>query len=224
MDGRTLRLVVSDPSAPARDRLAARACILALLAVGYVSFEATVAVLVGVAWGSAVITAIALLGLLAGLPGLVIAWRFSWPRITSRWAESWARRFVATELLLIAAYALLEPSRMLFDGRRVQLGQADVILAISGTLVMPLIGRAKQRMARALDSAALLGDGRQNVVCGALAMTVLIGLASNALLGTHWPEGAVAVAIAVYALWAAREAMRGASARSAVPGGRLLQS
>jgi len=213
---------VHDPDSLLRERLAARACTLGLAAVAYVMFEGTVVVLVGMAWGSVSVVGFGAAALVVGLPGLVIAWRFSWPRVGSRWAEGWARRLVVAELVLIAAYALLEPVGLLLDGRPLELGRAGLVLAISGMLVMPLIGRAKQRMAGDLGSAALLGDGRQNVACGALALGALVGVASNALVGTRWPEALVAVAIAFYAAWAAREAWRGSATwASAASGGSL---
>jgi hypothetical protein len=219
MAGPALRLIVSDSDSSARERLAARACTLGLLAVAYVSFEATVAALVGMAWGSAFIAVAAIAGFIAGLPGLVIAWRFSWPRIASGWAEVWARRLVAAELVLIAAYAVLEPARTLVAGRHMDLGRAGVILAVSGVVVMPVIGWVKQRLAGDLGSSALLGDGRQNLVCGALAMGVLVGLASKALFDTRWPESVLLVGIAAYAVWAAREVWRGGAARPSVASG-----
>ena len=41
---------------------------------------------------------------------------------------------------------------------------------------MPLLGRAKQRLADQLGSAATKGEGRQNMLCAYLAGALLLGL------------------------------------------------
>jgi divalent metal cation (Fe/Co/Zn/Cd) transporter len=61
---------------------------------------------------------------------------------------------------------------------------------------MPLLGIAKQRVARRLGSQATHGEGTQNLLCAYLAGAVLVGLLGNALLGAWWLDPIAALVIA----------------------------
>ena len=74
---------------------------------------------------------------------------------------------------------------------------------------MPLLGRAKRRLADKLGSLATRGEGTQNVLCGYLAVGVLAGLLGNALLGWWWLDPIAALAIAALAIREGRESWRG---------------
>jgi divalent metal cation (Fe/Co/Zn/Cd) transporter len=74
---------------------------------------------------------------------------------------------------------------------------------------MPLLGRAKHRLAERLGSGATAGEGTQNVLCGAQAAAVLVGLAANAAFGAWWLDPLIGVFIALVAVREGREAWRG---------------
>ena len=60
-----------------------------------------------------------------------------------------------------------------------------IALTAVALLVMPLLGRAKHKLAARLGSAATAGEGTQNYLCAAQAAAVLLGLAITAA----WPGG-----------------------------------
>jgi len=60
-----------------------------------------------------------------------------------------------------------------------------IALAAAAVAVMPLLGRAKHKLAARLGSAAAAGEGTQNYLCAAQAVAVLAGLAVTAA----WPGG-----------------------------------
>ncbi len=71
---------------------------------------------------------------------------------------------------------------------------------------MPLLGRAKrQQLAAKLGSGATHGEGTQNILCGYLAVAVLVGLLANALLGWWWLDPIAALTIAALAIREGRE-------------------
>jgi divalent metal cation (Fe/Co/Zn/Cd) transporter len=82
-------------------------------------------------------------------------------------------------------------------------------LSIASIAVMPLLGRAKQRIGRRLGSAATAGEGKQNMLCAYLAAAVLTGLALNAAFGLWWADPAVALGIAAQAVREGLETWRG---------------
>jgi divalent metal cation (Fe/Co/Zn/Cd) transporter len=74
---------------------------------------------------------------------------------------------------------------------------------------MPLLGIAKQRVARTLGSQATHGEGTQNLLCAYLAAAVFLGLAGNALLGAWWLDPIAALFIAAVAFHEGRQTWRG---------------
>ena len=76
-------------------------------------------------------------------------------------------------------------------------------------MVMPLLGRAKQRLGVRLASEATAGEGTQNLLCAALAAAVLAGLAGNWAFSWWWLDPTVGLAVAAVAVVEARSAWRG---------------
>lgn len=84
-----------------------------------------------------------------------------------------------------------------------------IVLTAASLLVMPLLGIAKQRLGRTLDSGATAGEGVQNLLCAAQAGAVLLGLGLTAALGWWWVDPIIGLAIAVVAVTEGRKAWRG---------------
>ena len=61
-----------------------------------------------------------------------------------------------------------------------------IILAISSLVVMPLLIRAKRKVARSIKGNALAADAKQTELCTYLSATILGGLLLNSLLGRWW--------------------------------------
>ncbi len=92
-------------------------------------------------------------------------------------------------------------------------------LSVSSIVVMPLLGRGKQRVGERLGSAAAAGEGSQNLLCAYMAAGVLVGLGANAAFGWWWLDPVIALGIAAIAVREGREAWkRERCACDAVPG------
>jgi divalent metal cation (Fe/Co/Zn/Cd) transporter len=61
-------------------------------------------------------------------------------------------------------------------------------LACVSLIVMPVLSRAKKRVARALGSTAMNADARQTDFCVYLSAILLAGLVLNAGLGWWWAD------------------------------------
>jgi divalent metal cation (Fe/Co/Zn/Cd) transporter len=81
----------------------------------------------------------------------------------------------------------------------------------TSVVLMPLLGRAKHRLAARLGSSATAGEGTQNVLCGVQAAAVLLGLAANATVGAWWLDPLIGVFVAAVAVREGRDAWRGAA-------------
>lgn len=61
---------------------------------------------------------------------------------------------------------------------------------------MPLLARAKRRVAAHLKSRALHADSRQTDICAYLSAILLFGLLLNALFGWWWADSVAALPMA----------------------------
>jgi len=67
---------------------------------------------------------------------------------------------------------------------------AGIVIAATSVVVMPLLARAKRRVARQTGSGAMHDDSRQADFCSYLSASLLVGLLLNALLGSWWMDPA----------------------------------
>ena len=105
----------------------------------------------------------------------------------------------------------MEAVRALVNGSHAEESIVGIALAASSVVVMPLLGRAKQRIGRSIGSSATASEGKQNLLCAYLAAALLVGLLGNALFGAWWLDPVVALYIAFVAVQEGREAWRGES-------------
>jgi divalent metal cation (Fe/Co/Zn/Cd) transporter len=83
-----------------------------------------------------------------------------------------------------------------------------LILAALSLIIMPVLARAKRRVARALSSRALAADSMETLLCAYLSATLLAGLALNGLLGWWWADPVAALLIAAFMIREGIEAWR----------------
>jgi divalent metal cation (Fe/Co/Zn/Cd) transporter len=145
----------------------------------------------------------------------VIVWRFTGSRTLSHRAEQRAQKLVAIQFFILAPYVGIEAVRSLVNADRPDESIVGIALAASSLVVMPALGRAKQRIGRRIGSSATASEGKQNLLCAYLAAALLIGLLGNALFGAWWLDPVVALLIAYVAVQEGREAWRGDACCSA---------
>ncbi len=94
----------------------------------------------------------------------------------------------------------------LVSGSEPDASWVGVGLAAITAVTMPLLARAKTRIARQLSSRAAVSEGAQTMLCAYLSVALLIGLGANALLGWWWADPLTAFVIAGVAV---REGLMG---------------
>jgi len=75
--------------------------------------------------------------------------------------------------------------------------------------VMPILARAKRRVAASLNSRAMKADSRQTDICAYLSAILLGGLLLNALLGWWWADPVAALVMVPIIAQEGVEALRG---------------
>ena len=202
-----------------RDRLIAQAKALSWLSLGWMTIEGAVAITAAIMAGSVALLGFGIDSAIEGLASVIIIWRFTGHRRLSEQAEQRAQKLVAFQFFLLAPYVAQDAVRALLAGDRPSTSWLGIALAVSSVVIMPVLGRAKQRIGARLGSAATAGEGTQNLLCAYLAAGVLVGLLANTLLGLWWLDPVVALGIAALAVREGREAWQGdGCACAAVPG------
>ena len=110
---------------------------------------------------------------------------------------------------LLAPYVAVQAVHDLLTGQHATGSRLGIALTVSSVVLMPLLGRAKQRLGSRLGSGATAGEGTQNMLCAYLAGAVLIGLVANSLVGAWWLDPLIALAVAGVAVREGRGAWRG---------------
>jgi len=200
-------------AAPLRDagwhRAARMAVVLSWLSLAYMGIEGGVGVWQGVTAGSIALIGWGLASFIEGLASVVVVWRFTGARRLSDTAEHRAARLVAIQFFILAPYVVAESVKTLLEGGHPGVTVIGMALTATSVVLMPLLGRAKHRLAVRLGSAATRGEGTQNVLCGIQAAAVLAGLAANAAVGAWWLDPLIGLFIAFVAVKEGREAWRG---------------
>ena len=107
-------------------------------------------------------------------------------------------------------YIGAEAVRDLLSEHHPEASLLGIVLTAVALFEMPVLGQAKRRLGMRLDSAATVGEGRQNYVCAVQAAAVLVGLVITALWASGWwVDPLVALGIAGWALLDGRDAWRG---------------
>jgi divalent metal cation (Fe/Co/Zn/Cd) transporter len=197
-------------NAPAHDAgwlaAARRARQLSWASVVWMSLEGIVGLLAGFEANSLSLLIWAASSFVEGLASVTIIWRFTGSRTHSATSERTAQRWVAGSFLLLVPYFLYESADRLLSGSDAHSNTAGIAVTASAIVLMPLLGWAKLRLARRLDSEATAGEGVQNLMCAAQATAALVALiAAGSGLAIVDPIAALVVsAIAIrecMALW-----------------------
>jgi divalent metal cation (Fe/Co/Zn/Cd) transporter len=177
----------------------------------YNSLEAALAIGAGVAAGSVALVGFgvdSVIELAASGAGL---WRLHAdidPLARAR-TERQTVRFIGLCFLALAVYVSYDAGRTLLVRRTPEESVLGIIVATASLIVMPVLARAKRRVALKLASGALVVEAKQTQLCAYLSAILLAGLAFNAVAGWWWADPAAALAMAPLIGWEGTQALRG---------------
>src|SRR6266536_5159189 len=166
--------------------------------VGYNALEGVIAIAAGLAAGSVALTGFGIDSVIEVTSGVVLWWRLRAELGSSALGpavEARAARWAGVLLLALAVYIVVESGRRLLTGDRPGESVVGIGLMVLSLIVMPLLARAKLRVAASLGSRALRADAHETIVCAWLSATTLLGLVMNALLGWWWADPVAALAM-----------------------------
>jgi divalent metal cation (Fe/Co/Zn/Cd) transporter len=203
---------------------AKQARLLSWLSLVWMGLEGGIAITAGILAGSIALIGFGIDSAIEGIASVVIIWRFTGARMLSNAAEERAQRLVAIQFFLLAPYLTFEAIQHLASAEHPEVSLLGMVLTATSLMGMPLLGIAKQRVARQLGSQATHGEGTQNLLCAYLAGAVLLGLAGNAALSWWWLDPIAALVIAAVAVREGVETWRGEGCCAAPPIGHPTAS
>ena len=184
------------------------------LSLAWTSLEAASGIVAGLIAASIALIGFGADSVIEVASSAILLWRLSGPEGGPA-REKTALKLVGVCFLALAAYVLWESGHSLVAHEVPKVSYFGIGFSALCLVVMPLLARAKRRIAAQLNSQALHADSRQSSICAYLAAIVLGGLALNALLGWWWADPIAALAMIPIIAKEGLEALRGESCNCA---------
>jgi divalent metal cation (Fe/Co/Zn/Cd) transporter len=189
--------------------LVSRAKKLSVLSIAWMIVEAIVAIGAAFVAGSVALLGFGLDSLVELTSASTILWLYTDRRHTSPAAERRAQQIIAVCFGALALYVAFDAVSMLAGDSRPKTSWPGIAVSAGALVFMPLLARAKGRVAAQLGSAATAGDAVQSWLCAISAAAVLLTVVANAELGWWWLDPITGLGIAALAVYEGRKAWGG---------------
>lgn len=173
-----------------RKSIAQRGKRLEYFTIAWNSLEGLVAVVAGAIAGSISLVGFGIDSFIEVTSGAALLWRMSVDanQQSRERNERLSIRIVGVCFIALAVFVAYESVFDLIGRKAPQHSVPGILLACVSLLVMPILSRAKKRVASELGSAAMKADAKQTVFCVYLSMILLAGLLLNATLEWWWAD------------------------------------
>jgi divalent metal cation (Fe/Co/Zn/Cd) transporter len=184
---------------------------LSWLTLGYNSLEGIIAVGAGVLAGSIALVGFGVDSLIEVTASVAALWRLNSDvdLIERERAELLTLRIVGVLFIALGIYVTWDAVNALVKREAPGESNVGIALAVASLIVMPLLARAKRKVAIALNSRALRSEAQQTQLCTYLSAILLGGLALNAMLGWWWADPVAALVMVPIIGKEGIEALRG---------------
>jgi divalent metal cation (Fe/Co/Zn/Cd) transporter len=173
-----------------RQDVALRGKRLEYFTIGWNTLEGLVAVVAGALAGSISLVGFGIDSFIEVTSGTVLLWRMSVDAdaLKRERNEKLSVRIVGFCFLALALYIGYESVSDLVSRKAPEHSIPGIVLACVSLVVMPVLSRAKKKVATGLGSSAMHADAKQTDFCVYLSAILLIGLLLNAMLGWYWAD------------------------------------
>lgn len=198
---------------PTRPQLIKRGRYLEYFTIAYNSLEGLIAVVAGLIAGSIALVGFGFDSLIEVTSGAALLWRLHADVDEARRerVESISLRIVGVCFVVLAVYVSYDSIKSLIRREVPEESMPGIILAAVSLIIMPLLVRAKRKVARGIKSGALMADSKQTELCTYLSAILLVGLGLNALFGWWWADPVAALIMVPIIVKEGIEALRGES-------------
>ena len=199
--------------------LARRGRYLEYVTIAYNCLEGVASIVAGAFAGSIALVGFGIDSMIEVTSGTALLWRLRSGQTheESERAEKISLRIVGVCFLLLGAYVLIDGCKSLLMREAPRESIPGIIIAVLSVVLMPLLARAKRRVAAGLRSDALRADAMQTQLCTYLSAILLVGLALNATLGWWWADPVAALVMTPIIVREGVEALRGETCDDCAP-------
>jgi divalent metal cation (Fe/Co/Zn/Cd) transporter len=158
--------------------------------IAYNSLEGLVSLAAGAIAGSISLVGFGLDSLIEVTSGTALLWRLHHDLNPSQreHAERMTLQIVGSCFLVLAAYIAYESGSALMQHKAPERSIPGIIIAALSVIIMPLLARAKRKVAAGIGSSAMKADARQTDFCMYLSAILLGGLVLNVVLSWWWAD------------------------------------
>ncbi|MGB8509594.1 MAG: cation transporter [Pyrinomonadaceae bacterium] len=185
-----------------------RGRILEYLTIGWNTLEAVAAIGAGLLAGSIALVGFGIDSVIESSSGAILLWRLRDDERGEQ-RERLALKLVGIGFLLLAAYVAFDAIKSLIMRESPEVSYLGIGIAALSLVVMPLLARAKRRVAASLNSRAMKADSRQTDLCAYLSAILLGGLLLNAIFGWWWADPVAGLVMTPIIAKEGVEALRG---------------
>jgi divalent metal cation (Fe/Co/Zn/Cd) transporter len=182
--------VQSEPREPRRSQLR-RALRLSAASVVWNGISGGAAVVIALSTGSLALLGFGFDAAVDSVASIALIWRFATehgqPHRADR-VERIAAAVVGAVLVVLGVYLGLASIQALLNHKGHEVSAPALVLLAASAIVLPPLGIAKLRTARALDSLALRGDSILTLVAALLAVVGLISAVLTGAFGMWWAD------------------------------------
>lgn len=184
---------------------------LEYLSLAWNGIEGGASLIAAVLAGSTSLLAFGIDSLIEVCSALTPIWRLSHDATPEKRqkAERISLRIVGCCFIALAIYVGYEATKSLLIREQTAKSPLGIAVALASIVVMPLLARAKRRVAARIRSDALIADAKQTDICAYLAMILLLGLALNVLFGWWWADAVTSLGMTPIIAIEAGRALRG---------------
>ena len=194
-----------------RSELVQRGRYLEYFTIGYNSLEGLIAIVAGLIAGSIALVGFGFDSLIEVTSGFTLLWRLRADVDEERRerAEAISLRIVGVCFIVLAIYVSYDSIKSLIGREAPEESLVGIVLAAVSLIVMPLLVRAKRKVARGINSGAMMADSKQTELCTYLSAILLVGLVLNALFGWWWADPVAALIMVPIIVKEGIEGLRG---------------
>lgn len=130
--------------------------------------------------------------------GSIVLWRMLVDHNIARREhnEHLALKLVGFLFIGLSCYLIFQAIMRFHDQKAPQHSIPGIVIAVLSLIVMPLLSRAKRKVATGLKSSAMKADARQTDFCTYLSAILLAGLILDFLFGWWWSDPTSALIMA----------------------------
>ena len=196
-----------------RRALVRQAFFLEYVTLLWMTIEAGVAIISGIAAHSITLLAFGIDSLIELASAGVLVWRLMVElrhgKSFAESAERAASRIGGALLFALAAYIVGAVGWSLWTLQGQAFSWLGLLISVAAMPVMWVLSRRKLHIADALGSRALRTDAVESITCGWLSLVVVIGLLAQLALGAWWVNSVASLAIVWLLVREGREAWEG---------------